>query len=165
MTRYLDEAFEVHDAVKKTGKIFQVGSQGCSAVGWHKAAEMIQAGKIGKLVWAQGYYCRNNPKGEWNYSIEKEATPQNMDWDDVAGPGQGQACPFSADRFFRWRKYYPYCARLAGRPGAAPPASRSCSQPATRSFPTRVVSIGTKNVHTDKGRPARRSAMCPNTCN
>src|SRR6188508_1456536 len=53
MTRYLEEAFAVADAVKKTGKILQVGSQGCSALAWHKAAEMIQAQKIGELVWAQ----------------------------------------------------------------------------------------------------------------
>ncbi|MFM7101364.1 MAG: Gfo/Idh/MocA family protein, partial [Verrucomicrobiota bacterium] len=30
MTRYLSEAFEIYDTVKKTGKILQVGSQGCS---------------------------------------------------------------------------------------------------------------------------------------
>src|SRR5437773_10749952 len=34
MVRYLDEAFRVHDTVKRTGKIFQVGSQGCSAGAW-----------------------------------------------------------------------------------------------------------------------------------
>src|SRR5439155_272511 len=56
MTRYLEEAFKVYDTVKRTGKIFQVGSQGCSASAWHKAAELIQAGKIGKLIWGQGYY-------------------------------------------------------------------------------------------------------------
>ena len=28
MTRYLDEAFRIHDTVKKTGKVFTVGSQG-----------------------------------------------------------------------------------------------------------------------------------------
>ena len=63
LTRYLGEAFAVYDVTKKTGKILQVGSQGCSAAAWHKAAEMITAGEIGQLVWAQGYYCRNNPKG------------------------------------------------------------------------------------------------------
>src|SRR5438874_356767 len=49
MTRYLDDAFRVQEAVKKSGKILQVGSQGCSAAGWHKAAELIQVGKIGTL--------------------------------------------------------------------------------------------------------------------
>src|SRR5947207_3082053 len=34
MTRYLGEGFEIYDAVKRTGKIFQVGSQGCSAAAW-----------------------------------------------------------------------------------------------------------------------------------
>src|SRR6516162_4747175 len=40
MTRYLDEAFKVYDTVKRTGKVYQVGSQGCSAAGWHKCAEL-----------------------------------------------------------------------------------------------------------------------------
>ena len=47
MTRYLDEAFQVYDAVKRTGKIFQLGTQGCSAGAWHKAAELVRGGKIG----------------------------------------------------------------------------------------------------------------------
>ena len=79
MTRYLGEAFEVHDTVKKTGKILQVGSQGCSAAGWHKAAELIQAGKIGTPIWGQGYYCRNNPKGEWNITIDSDAKAETID--------------------------------------------------------------------------------------
>jgi predicted dehydrogenase len=70
LTRYLDEAFKVHDAVKQTGKVFQVGSQGCSAAGWHKCAELVKDGKLGALVWAQSYYCRNSVAGEWNYMIE-----------------------------------------------------------------------------------------------
>jgi predicted dehydrogenase len=86
LTRYLGEAFAVHDVVKKTGKILQVGSQGCSAAAWHKAAEMITAGQIGQLVWAQGYYCRNNPKGEWNYPIDVDAKAENLDWEKWLGP-------------------------------------------------------------------------------
>ena len=50
MTRYLGEAFEIYDTVKKTGKILQVGSQGCSDAKWHEAAKLIQEGKIGPLV-------------------------------------------------------------------------------------------------------------------
>ena len=38
MTRYLSEAFKIHDVVKKTGMKLQVGSQGCSAAKYHKAA-------------------------------------------------------------------------------------------------------------------------------
>jgi len=150
MTRYLDEAFAIYDVVKKTGKSFQVGSQGCSAVGWHRAADIIQSGKLGTLVWAQGYYCRNNPKGEWNYTIEKESTPENIDWTAWLGPVSAR--PFSADAFHRWRKYYPYCGGLLGDlvPHRLHPLMLATGKP---EFPNRVVSIGTKNVHTDRKTP------------
>ena len=59
---------------KRTGKVFQVGSQGCSAGGYHKCAELIKAGKIGTLVWGQAWYSRNSLNGEWNYHIEPEST-------------------------------------------------------------------------------------------
>src|SRR6266850_1069615 len=150
MTRYLDEAFKVYDTVKRTGKIFKVGSQGCSAGAWHKAAELIQAGKIGTMVWAQGYYCRNNKKGEWNYTIEKESTPENIDWGMWLGPVSKR--PFSADAFHRWRKYYPYCGGLLGDlvPHRLHPLMLATGKP---EFPVRVTSIGTKNVHTDRKTP------------
>ena len=44
LTRYLGEAFQVYDKVKSSGKVFQIGSQGCSAGGYHKCAELIKAG-------------------------------------------------------------------------------------------------------------------------
>ena len=151
MTRYLGEAFRVHDVVKKTGMILQVGSQGCSAGGWHKAAELIKGGKIGQLVWSQGYYCRNNPKGEWNYAIEQETKPENVDWETWEGQVKAKS-PFSADRFHRWRKYYPYCGGLLGDlvPHRLHPLMLASGNP---EFPSRVISIGSKNVHTDKNTP------------
>jgi predicted dehydrogenase len=156
LTRYLGEAFDIYDTVKKTGKILQVGSQGCSAAGWHKAAEMIQAGKIGTPVWGQGYYCRNNPKGEWNYAIDQAATPDTLDWKQWLGPVKNQV-PFNQDHYFRWRKYYPYCAGLLGDlvPHRLHPLMIATGSP---EFPTRVVSIGSKHVGTDKntqGTPER----------
>ncbi len=151
LTRYLGEAFDVVDAVKKTGKIFQLGSQGCSAAAWHKAAEMIQAGKIGTLVWAQGYYCRNSVAGEWNYSIDSDCSASNTNWEMFQGKVKDKV-PFSAERFFRWRKYYPYCAGLLGDlvPHRLLPLMLATGKP---EFPSRVVSIGTKNVHADKNTP------------
>lgn len=148
LTRYLGEAFAVYDVAKKTGKILQVGSQGCSAAAWHKAAEMITAGRIGQLVWAQGYYCRNNPKGEWNYPIDVDAKPENLDWEKWLGPVKKRV-KFDADHYFRWRKYYPYCAGLLGdlMPHRLHPLMLAMGK---QEFPTRVVSIGTKNVGTDK---------------
>ncbi len=159
MTRYLGEAFEVADVVKRTGKVFQLGSQGCSASAWHKAAELIQAGKIGKLIWAQGFYCRNNPKGEWNYSFDPGATPQTVKWESWQGQIKDKV-PFSEDRFFRWRKFYPYCAGLLGDlvPHRLLPLMLATGSP---EFPRRVVCVGTRAVNTDKGTPGALEREVP----
>jgi len=161
MTRYLGEAFAVQDTLKKTGKVLQIGSQGCSAAAWHKAAEMITAGKIGQLVWAQGYYCRNSGpnsvnKGEWNYPMDSDAKAENVDWQSWLGQVKKRG-PFDPQHYFRWRKFYPYCAGLLGdlMPHRLHPLMLAMGKP---EFPSRVVSIGTKHVHSDKycsGAPER----------
>jgi len=150
MTRYLDEAFKVYDTVKRTGKIYQVGSQGCSAAGWHKCAELIKSGKLGTLVWSQGYYCRNSVGGEWNYLIEPESTAANIDWERWLGPNVKTRAPFSGEQFHRWRKYYPYCAGPLGDlvPHRLHPLMLASGEP---QFPVRVNCIGTHNVHSDLG--------------
>ncbi|MBI5772524.1 MAG: Gfo/Idh/MocA family oxidoreductase [Verrucomicrobia bacterium] len=151
MTRYLGEAFEIYDTVKKTGKILQVGSQGCSDAKWHKAAELIKAGKIGQLVMLEGSYMRNSPKGEWNYAIKDFATETDIDWQRWLGPVRSKVS-FSADHYFRWRKYYPYCAGLLGDlfPHRLHPYMLATGNP---EFPKRVAAIGTKAIHTDRNTP------------
>jgi predicted dehydrogenase len=150
MTRYLDEAFAIYDKVQETGRVFQVGSQYCSEGKWHKAAELIRAGKIGPLVLGQADYCRNNPDGEWNYEIEPDATPETIDWNAWLGPVGAR--PFSADDYYRWRKYYPYCAGILGDLLAhrIHPLLIATGAP---EFPTRVVSLGTRQITPDRDVP------------
>jgi len=154
-TRYLGDAFEVQDAVRNSGKIFQLGSQGCSAAGWHKSAELIRDGFIGIPVWGQGYYCRNNPKGEWNIPTDSAATAETVDWKAWLGPIQKQL-NFSDEFYFRWRKYYAFCTGPLGDliPHRLLPLMLATGNP---EFPSRVVCIGTRNVDTDKvgGAPER----------
>jgi predicted dehydrogenase len=151
MTRYLGEAFKVYDAVKASGKVFQVGSQGCSAGGWQKCADLIKGGTLGTLVWAQSYYCRNSVGGEWNYLIEEETKPENIDWERWQGPVKKRV-PFSAEDFHRWRKYYRYCAGPLGDlvPHKLHPLMLASGNP---EFPVRVNAIGTHNVHSDLNTP------------
>lgn len=151
MTRYLSEAFEIYDVVKKTGMKLQVGSQGCSARKYHKAAELIRGGAIGPLVMGQTSYMRNNPKGEWNYTIHPWATPEDINWDRWMG-NVHKKIPFNADHYFRWRKYLPYCAGLLGDllPHLAHPFLLATGAP---EFPSRVVSLGSKAWKTDRHTP------------
>lgn len=148
MCRYLGEAFQLYDAVKSTGKILQVGSQGCSDMKWHKAAEWIKAGKIGPIVMSQGSYMRNAPKGEWNYKVQSWATPEDLNWTQWIGNQIKKQVGFNADHYFRWRKYYPYCAGLLGDlfPHKLHPYMLATGNP---EFPTRVAAVGNKKVNTD----------------
>jgi predicted dehydrogenase len=151
ITRYLDEVFAIADTVQKTGKVLQVGSQICSDARWHKAAELIKAGKVGSLVMAQDSYMRNNPKGEWNYAIQPWCTPDDLNWEVWQGKVHNKT-KFNADSYFRWRKYYPYCAGLLGDliPHRLHPLMLATGSP---EFPTRVVALGNKAIHTDKNTP------------
>jgi predicted dehydrogenase len=158
LTRYLGEAFQVYDTVKKAGKVFQIGSQGCSAGGYTKCGEMIKAGKIGTLVWAQAWYSRNSLNGEWNYTIEPESKAENIDWERWLGPVK-QRPPFSAEQYHRWRKYYPYCAGPLGdlAPHKLHPLLLATGNP---EFPTRVCSVSASPVHIDRnvqGTPERET--------
>lgn len=159
MTRYLGEAFAVYDKVKSTKKVYQVGSQGCSAGGWHKCAELAKSGKLGTLVWAQGYYCRNSIPGEWNYLIEAETVAANVDWEKWLG-GVKTRAPFSAEHFHRWRKYYPYCGGLLGDlvPHRLHPLMLASGNP---EFPARVSCIGTRNVKSDLSVPGTPEREVP----
>jgi predicted dehydrogenase len=159
LTRYLGEAFKVYDKVKASKKVFQVGSQGCSAGGYHKCAELIKAGKLGTLVWGQAWYSRNSLNGEWNYMIENETTAANIDWERWLGPVK-QRDPFSAEQYHRWRKYYRYCAGPLGdlAPHKLHPVLLATGSP---EFPVRVVSIGTHNVHIDRNVPGTPEREVP----
>ena len=149
MTRYIGEAFEIYDAVKKTGKVLQVGSQGCSDAKWHKAAELIKAGKIGPIVMIQGSYMRNDPQGEWNYTIDPDLKSDNCNWDRWLGTQIKKRQSFDPDHYFRWRKYYPYCAGLLGDlfPHKLHPYMLATGNP---QFPVRVSAVGSRKVETDK---------------
>ena len=161
MSRYLGEGFEVYDTVKQTGKVFQVGSQGCSDMKWHKAAEWIQAGKIGQVVMSQGSYMRNTPAGEWNqYKIQAWCTDQDVNWMMWMGQQIKDKKEFSADDYFRWRKYYPYCAGLLSDlfPHKLHPYMLATGNP---QFPVRVACIGTRKVETDRLTPDTRLRDSP----
>jgi predicted dehydrogenase len=162
MTRYLTEAWEVYETAKSTGKIFQVGAQGCSDAKWLKAAELCAAGKLGPLVLGQGSYMRNTREGEWNYKIDQDLKAGSVNWNEWLGPKIKTRAEFTPDHFFRWRKYYPYCAGLLGDlfPHRLHPLVKATGAP---EFPLRVAAIGTHKVMTDKntpGTPMRDSPEC-----
>jgi predicted dehydrogenase len=111
MTLTIDEARQVASAARKHSRVLQVGSQHLSDKRYHQAKQIIEAGGIGDLLWAQATYSRNSVDGEWNYYVDEEATPDNIDWKRWLGSAPRR--PFSAERYFRWRKYWDYSGGIA----------------------------------------------------
>lgn len=149
MTHKLDEAFKMHAVAKRTGRVVQVGSQGCTDTKWHVAGQVIKDGKIGKVLGAQGSYCRNNPNGEWNYGIDKDMTEQTCDWKMWLGSAPKRA--FSPERYFRWRKYWDYGNGIIGDlwPHRLHPLMIAMAM--EDQFPKRVSCVGANCCDTDKG--------------
>jgi predicted dehydrogenase len=163
MARYLGEAFELYETVKRTGKTFQIGSQGCSDAKWQTAADLIKKLGIGPLILGQDSYMRNNPKGEWNtapYEVGAQwATAQDIDWPTWQQPVKNKK-DFNQEYFFRWRKFYPYCAGPLGDlfPHRLHPLMLATGNP---EFPSRVVCLGQNPVHADKNTPGALERDCP----
>ena len=111
MTYTIEEARRITEVVERTGRVLQVGSQHLSDRRYHEALKVIERGWIGPVLWAQDTYCRNSLYGEWNYTIDAEGTPDNIDWDRFIGTAPARS--FSAERFFRWRKYWDYSGGIA----------------------------------------------------
>lgn len=106
MSFTIAEAREIDEAVRQTGRVLQIGAQWCSDPRYAAAREVIEKGGIGSVMWAQSTYSMNSVYGVWQYDVEKEATAQNIDWPRFLGPAPQRT--FSAERYFRWRKYWDY---------------------------------------------------------
>lgn len=158
MTRYLDEAFQVHDAAIRTGRVVQVGSQGSSNMIYHAAGQAIRDGKVGDVVMGQGSYTRNSANGEWNYGIDGNLAPDNLDWelwlgsapmrpwDASAGgakDGEARERMDSKARYNRYRKFSDYSAGILGdlMPHKLHPFLIASGKP---EYPTRVSAVGTQ---------------------
>ncbi|NRB63002.1 MAG: Gfo/Idh/MocA family oxidoreductase [Saprospiraceae bacterium] len=112
MVHHVEEGMDVVNAQRESGQIFQVGSQGMSSLGNEKAKELLAAGAIGTLNYAEGFWARNSPFGAWQYDIPADASPETVGWDDYLS----NTNPYEFDplRFFRWRNYRDYGTGVSG---------------------------------------------------
>lgn len=112
MVKEISQGLPVIETARKTGRVFEVGSQGISGLVHLKAQELYRAGEIGKLNSIEANIDRHSAMGAWQYTLPADASPQTVDWDRyIAGmPKQ----PFDAMKFFRWRNYREFGTGAAG---------------------------------------------------
>lgn len=120
MTRTIDEAWAVADAMRKHNRVMSVGVQSMAEPRWQAAFDLIRNGKIGHVCQAQTSYYRNSAMGQWRYyRLYKEMNPTTIDWDmflghqfringgPPIGPTQKEM-PFDRAVFGQWRCYWPF---------------------------------------------------------
>jgi predicted dehydrogenase len=112
MVHQLEEGAAVIAAQKKTGKVFQVGSQRVSSIVTQKAKEVFESGVIGELILVETFNDRHSSNGAWQYSIPTDAKGNTVDWDKFIGDAPKVA--YDPVRFFRWRNYRDYGTGMAG---------------------------------------------------
>ena len=112
MVHSIAQGADVVKAQHESGKTFQVGSQGMSSLGNEKAKELLAAGEIGELNYAEGFWARNDPIGAWQYAIPEDASEETVDWEMFLGDAPPK--PYDPLRIFRWRNYRDYGTGVSG---------------------------------------------------
>lgn len=112
LTWTVEETYQVRQAVKDSGVIFQLGHQGRQTDAYLKAREAIEKGVLGPITLIEVTTNRNDPNGAWVYPIHEDANENTIDWEQFIGPAPWH--DFSLERFFRWRCWWDYSTGLSG---------------------------------------------------
>ena len=94
--------------VKKSGRVFQLGTQGMYDSAWWQMKKLIQDGLIGQPVHAECGYFRVGDWGERGMPIDDPNAKPGPDLNWEAFLGDAPKRPFDVSRFFRWRMYEDY---------------------------------------------------------
>jgi len=106
--RQFDLAKRLAEEVKKSGRTFQLGTQGMSDAAWHQMKALIQEGAIGQPIHAECGYFRVGDWGERGMRIDDPNAKPGPDLNWEAFLGDSPKRPFDVSRFFRWRMYEDY---------------------------------------------------------
>jgi len=128
--------------VRKSGRVFQLGTQGMSDSAWHQMKKLVQDGLIGQPIHAECGFFRVGDWGERGMPIDDENIKPGPDLNWEAFLGDVPKRPFDVSRFFRWRMYEDY----AGGPATDlfPHSLTSVVSILGVSFPNKVVATGGK---------------------
>jgi predicted dehydrogenase len=112
LTRTVEEAQAIVKAVKETRSVLQLGHTRRSQPVYHRMKEIYGSGILGPVSLVNISIYRNSAQGAWDWAIDKDATPEMINWNEFLGSAPSR--PFDPDRYFRWRKYWDYGTGISG---------------------------------------------------
>ena len=106
----MEDARLIRDAVKKSGKIVQVGTQRRSTPSYQKAAEYIKSGKFGDIVMVEMTWNVNQP-GRWRRpDVVPLLKEEDTDWKRYLMNRPYE--PFDARKYLEFRLFWPYSSGI-----------------------------------------------------
>jgi len=106
----MDDARLFRDAVHKTGKIVQVGTQRRSTPSYQKAADYIKSGKFGDIVMVEMTWNVNQP-GRWRRpDVVPLLKEEDTDWKRYLMNRPYE--PFNARKYLEFRLFWPYSSGI-----------------------------------------------------
>ena len=111
MTKTVEEAIEVLKVWRETKSVMQVGVQSTSLPLWGQVNQLLQSGKLGKVLMYQTEFFRNSSMGQWRYyKLTENMTPRTIDWKTWLGVEEGLAedIPFDRAIYAQWRRFWPF---------------------------------------------------------
>ena len=106
----MEDAREFLAAVKRTGRVVQVGTQRRSTPSYQKAAEYIQSGKFGDIVMVEMTWNVNQP-GRWRRpDVVPLLKERDTDWKRYLLNRPYE--PFDARKYLEFRLFWPYSSGI-----------------------------------------------------
>jgi predicted dehydrogenase len=104
LTHTIEEAFQVVEAVRRTRRIVQVGTQRRSAPLFQEARAVVASGRLGDVRLINSWWLNHQA------SLTRRPLEGELDWEQWLGPAPRR--PFDPMRFFNWYYYYDYSGGL-----------------------------------------------------
>lgn len=103
MTHTIEEGRELVKAVRRYGRVFQLGTQQRAADHFRRAVELVRSGKLGKVKLCRCWIGYNPHSG----FVPEQPVPDGLDWDMWLGPAQWR--PFRPCYHpFNWRWFWDF---------------------------------------------------------
>ncbi|MCS7041348.1 MAG: Gfo/Idh/MocA family oxidoreductase [Bryobacteraceae bacterium] len=104
LTHTIEEAFQVVDAVRRTRRIVQVGTQRRSAPLFQEAKGIASSGRLGEVRLVNSWWLNHQAP------LAARRLEGELDWEQWLGPAPRR--PLDPLRFFHWYWFYDYSGGL-----------------------------------------------------
>jgi predicted dehydrogenase len=150
MTLTLGEDLVVRNAVKRTGRVCQIGTQIHASENYRRVVEMIRAGYLGKIGAVRTFNVMNQGVKGVGRQAPGTAAPADLDWDFWCGPAP--LIPFNAILYSGSYNHGSWMAYSGGwTPGMAPHILDLPVWALDLQYPTEVSSSGGRFIIDDDG--------------